>query len=231
VRQEAQVSSIYRIALGEEFERLHPRIGRRFGISSAEGIAQIGRGEMAEIWHGAPYTLPFLAVGTWRRIMFPSRGVDVPFTIENFAYIDSFGRETVTWIRTFDFPRRSRRFDAYMVWSAARNCIVDYLGSHQHLAVDIHVAVDPETRGLRLRSGAQRFYERRVGFAFPMALSGYANVHEWFDDETQRFRISVDVRNPRWGRLFGYSGSFEVEERPGGDVPPTVKPRREERRD
>jgi hypothetical protein len=223
--------SIYRAALGDRFHELHPRIQRRFGISSGDAIAQIGRGTMDEIWHGAPYTLPFLVLGTWRRIMFPSRGRDVAFTIENYAYRDAYDRETVTWIRTFEFPRRSRRFDAYMVWSARRNCIVDYLGSHQHLAVDIHLDVDAATRGLRLRSGEQRFYERRVAFTFPMALSGYADVHEWFDDDIGRFRISVDVRNSRWGRLFGYRGSFAVEERAAPDVPRSVKPRREELRD
>jgi hypothetical protein len=225
------VSSIYRQALGADFEALHPRLQRRFGISSADRTAQVGRGVMSEVWHGRPYTLPFLAVGTWRRIMFPSSGVDVPFAIENYAYVDSLGRETVTWIRTFEFARRARRFDAYMVWSEARGCVVDYLGSHQHLAVDIHLSVDPATHGLRLRSGEQRFYERSVGFRFPMAFSGYADVHEWFDDESQRFRISVDVTNPHWGRLFGYRGSFEVEERPANEVPASARPRREERRD
>ena len=64
-----------------------------------------------------------------------------------------------------------------------------------------------------------------------MALSGCADVHEWFDDDTGRFRISVDVRNARWGRLFGYRGSFVVDERPSPDVPRSVKPRREELRD
>jgi hypothetical protein len=223
--------SIYRTALGERFDALHPRIRRRFGISSSDAIGQIGRGVMDEIWHGAPYTLPFLVLGTWRRIMFPSSGREVPFTIENYAYVDRYGRETVTWIRTFELPRRARRFDAYMVWSERRKCVVDYLGSHQHLAVDIHLDVDPETRGLRLRSGAQRFYERVFAFDFPMALSGYAEVHEWFDDDAERFRISVDVRNPRWGRLFGYRGSFTVEEVELDTIPPSVRPRREELRD
>jgi Domain of unknown function (DUF4166) len=225
------LSSIYRQALGDAFRTLHPRMQERFGISSAGRSAQIGRGVMSSVWHGPWFTLPFLALGSWRRIMFPSRGSNVPFTIENYAYVDAFGRETVTWIRTFDFPKRARRFDAYMIWSARRNCIVDYLGSHQHLAVDIHLAVDPDTGGLRLRSGQQRFYERRIGFVFPMALSGYADVHEWFDEATQRFRITVDVTNPRWGALFGYRGSFEVEHRPAPEVPTTVKPQREERRD
>jgi hypothetical protein len=39
------------------------------------------------------------------------------------AYRDPFGRETVTWVRTFA-ASRIRRFDAYMVYSAQRGCIV-----------------------------------------------------------------------------------------------------------
>lgn len=90
------MSSIYQRALGADFERLHPRIQRRFGMPSADGIAQIGRGVMEEVWRGPLWTVPFLALGAWRRIMFPSRGRDIPFTISNYADRDGFGRETVT---------------------------------------------------------------------------------------------------------------------------------------
>jgi len=226
------VTSIYERALGSDFERLHPRIRERFGASSADGANQIGRGSMEEIWRGRPYTLPFLCLGMWRRIMFPSRGMDVPFTVENYFYLDSFGRETVSWIRTFRFPHGPRRFDAYMIWSEERGCVVDYLGTHQHLAVDIHLEVDKQTRGLRLRSGEQRFYERRVGFRFPMAFSGNAEVCEWFDDDADQFRIDVQVTNPRWGPLFGYRGSFDVVRVDStGLVPPHAAPRREEARE
>jgi hypothetical protein len=227
------LSSIYQHALGDDFARLHPRIRERFGVSSADDLAQIGRGVMHDVWHGRPYTLPFLAIGTWRRIMFPSRGVDVPFTVENYAYRDSLGRETMTWVRTFHFARRTRRFDAYMIWSDWRRCIVDYLGSHQHLAVDIHASVDAATGGLRLQSGEQRFYERHIGFRFPMAFSGYADVLEWYADDDQRFHIDVRVANPRWGRLFGYRGAFDVERRRcvADAVPARVRPRREESRE
>lgn len=119
------MTSLYRRALGPDFDRLHPRVQRRFGFSSAEGIAAVGRGVMEEVWRGRAYTVPFLVVGTWRRIMFPDRGRDVPFTIENYAYRDRFGRETVTWTRTFELRRRPRRFDATMIWSEQRGCIVD----------------------------------------------------------------------------------------------------------
>lgn len=225
------MSSIYQRALGSEFDRLHPQIQRRFGFSSADNVASIGRGVMDEIWKGRLYTLPFLYVGTWRRIMFPETGYNIPFTIENYAFRDKFGRETVSWIRTFE-STRVRRFDAYMIHSESRGRIVDYLGSHEHLAVDIDLRVDEEG-GLRLRSGAQRFYEGPIAFNFPLFFSGIADVREWYDEKIQRFRIMVDVRNKTWGRLFGYRGSFDVEwlKIEPGAVPGHIMPDRQEQRE
>ena len=225
------MTSIYQRALGTDFHRLHPQIQRRFGLSSADGGAALGSGVMEEVWHGAPYTLPFLYVGAWRRIMFPERGRQVPFRIDNYAYVDPLGRETVTWIRRFAI-RRPRRFDAYMIYSEGRGRIIDYLGSHQHLAVDIALAVN-ERGGLRLTSGAQRFYEGRLAFSFPLFFSGVAEVCEWYDEAAARFRIEVAVRNRVWGPLFGYRGSFTVEEMNclADEVPPDVQPDRDEHRE
>src|ERR1700731_2970352 len=203
------MKSIYEQALGEKFKLLHPRIQERFGFSSRDHLAGIGTGTMDELWHGKAYTLPFLYLGSVRRIMFPERGRSVQFTIRNYAYVDEYGRETVTWIRNFA-TRKPRRFDAYMIFSQQRGRIVDYLGTHQHLAVDIDLSVD-ERGGLRLRSGEQRFYERFIGFRFPMFFSGVADVCEWYDDAIGQYRIDVNVQNRRWGPLFGYNGHFDVE--------------------
>jgi hypothetical protein len=115
-------------------------------------------------------------------------------------------------IRTFQ-TKRPRRFDAYMIYSEQRERIVDYLGTHEHLAVDIELSVAPNG-GLALRSGAQRFYEGPLGFSFPMLFSGVADVCEWHDDANRCFRIEVVVQNRTWGRLFGYKGHFNVEWRP-----------------
>ena len=224
------MTSIYQEVLGDDFERLHPKIQQRFGFSSLDRRAAIGRGVMERLWHGPFYTLPFLYVGTWRNIMFPEQGRDVPFKIENWSYRDGFGRETVTWLRTFE-TRRRRRFDAYMIHSRERNRIVDYLGTHQHLAVDLDLAV-AENGGMRLRSGEQRFYEGPIAFRFPLFFSGVANVCEWFDDESERFQIEVKVSNRLWGPLFGYRGSFDVEWLDTPEGPPdSVRPLREEQRE
>jgi hypothetical protein len=120
-----------------------------------------------------------------------------------------------------------------MIYSERRNRIVDYLGTHQHLAVDIDVSIDENTRGLRLVSGEQRFYEGFAGFRFPMLFSGIADVCEWYDDETAKYQIEVNVTNKTWGPLFGYRGSFDVSWFRGDEAQPPkhVLPVREERRE
>jgi Domain of unknown function (DUF4166) len=224
------MTSIYQRALGSEFSKLHPQIQRRFGFNSASGVAAVGTGVMERLWHGAFYTLPFLYVGTWRSIMFPEHGTNVPFTIQNYAYLDPLGRETVTWVRTFATTRQ-RRFDAYMVYSEERGCIVDYLGTHQHLAVDLELSVAPNG-GLKLKSTEQRFYEGPLAFRFPLFFSGVAEVCEWYDDAEQCFCIEVNASNRTWGPLFGYKGKFQVEwlPVPPQPIPAAILPRRVEPR-
>jgi hypothetical protein len=226
------MTSIYRKALGGDFERLHPKMQWRFGFSSIDETCQIGTGVMDEVWRGPWWTLPFLLLGSTRRVLFPSRGTRVPFTIANYAYVDRFGRETVTWSRRFHLARRVRAFDATMIYSKRRDSIVDYLGTHQHLAVDLHCRVDDDG-AMCIRSGEQRFYEGPVAFRFPLVFSGVANVREWWDEAAECFRIEVHVAHTVLGPLFGYRGSFTVEERPCGaaDIPPDVRPLREEQRE
>nr|WP_236700460.1 DUF4166 domain-containing protein [Allosalinactinospora lopnorensis] len=168
--------------------------------------------------------------GGSRNILVPKAGRDVPFTIENVPYRDSYGRETVTFVRTFAFPDRSRRFDATMVFSPERGCIVDYLGTHQHLASDPHAGVDDEG-AIIIRSGRQRFREGIIDVRVPELLSGSATVRESYDDRTGRFRVQVSVGNRRFGPLFGYHGSFTAEYVAlAGALRPGLRPAREESR-
>ncbi|MDI2126478.1 DUF4166 domain-containing protein [Yinghuangia seranimata] len=221
--------------MGRDFGRLHPELRRRFGVGLDAGEACVGTGTMRRIWNGTrlsrPLLRPFLAVGDRRHILLAETGEDVPFTIENYPYLDSYGRETVTFVRTFDLPRRRRRFDATMVYSERRDCVVDYLGTHQHLAVDLAFAAD-RTGGLVIRSGGYRFRERALDTRLPRAVVGDAVVRERFDDATGRFHISVRVTNPVLGPLFGYDGAFTAAyaDLTAHSVPASVRPVREEAR-
>ncbi|MFG1862518.1 DUF4166 domain-containing protein [Microbispora bryophytorum] len=223
------MTSIFQRALGADFARLHPQLQRRFGVSVTGGQACVGTGVMEHVWH-AGYTRPFLALGGTRNILVPAQGRQVPFTIENYPYVDTYGRETVSFVRTFDLPGRPRRFDAQMVHDPAKG-IVDYLGSHQHLAVDLDFQVD-ECGGLVIRSGGFRLHEGRLSCRLPALMTGTAVVRESYDDEVGEFRIGVTVSHPRLGPMFGYWGAFQVHyvDVTEHGVPATVMPRREEAR-
>uniref|UniRef100_UPI0015F117ED DUF4166 domain-containing protein n=1 Tax=Pseudonocardia pini TaxID=2758030 RepID=UPI0015F117ED len=208
--------------LGRDFGRLHPELRRRFGIGSTGERACIGTGTMDEVWRGRGVA-PFLHLGATRNLLFPETGREVPFTIENYAYRDDLGRETVTFLRTFVVaPGRRRRFDATMVHQAGR--LVDFLGTHQHVAADLHLTV--EEGALVIRTGAFRIRGRRL----PHALAADATVRESFDDTAGCFRIAVRVTNPLVGPVFGYSGRFTARYPELAAVPAVARPYREELR-
>lgn len=109
-----------------------------------------------------------------------------------------------------------------MVFDGGR--VLDYLGTHQHLAVDLDLRVEQDG-SLQLRSGAQRFYEGRfVAFRFLMLFSGRAELRESFDEAAGVYRVAMEIRNPVFGFLFGYEGEFSCEFPPALDAPVRLKP-------
>ncbi|MGW1215622.1 DUF4166 domain-containing protein [Streptomyces sp. NPDC002499] len=225
------VPSIFRTVMGADFDRLHPQLRRRFSVGLASGEACVGRGVMDRIWHGGAFVKPFLALGATRNILVPREGRDVPFVIENVPYVDTYGRETVTFVRTFDLPAGPRRFDAQMVLSPKGDRVLDYLGTHQHLASDLHFRAEPDG-SLLIRSGEHRFREGAVDVRVPELVGATAEVRESYDDVAGRFRIQVRVVNRYFGPLFGYEGSFRAtysDIRSCG-VRPGLRPVREESR-
>ena len=222
------MTSIFEAALGDDFSRLHPMMQKRFGVGLDAGYACVGTGVMTRIRRGPWWVVPFLHIGKLRNILIPDVGQDVPFTIENYPYLDPFGRETVTFVREYRVRRKPSRFDATMILSDGR--VLDYLGTHQHLAVDLDLRV-ADDGSLALTSGAQRFYEGGlIAFRFPMLFSGRAHLRESFDDAAGVFRISMQVHNPVFGFLFGYEGEFTAEFPAATDAPARLKPVRHESR-
>ncbi|MDX3571498.1 DUF4166 domain-containing protein [Streptomyces sp. ID05-47C] len=225
------MTSIFRTAMGAGFDRLHPQLQRRFSVGLESGEACTGRGVMDRVWHGGAFVKPFLALGGTRNILVPRAGRAVPFVIENVPYTDSFGRETVTFVRTFDLPGGPRRFDAQMVLGPKGDRVLDYLGTHQHLATDLYFHAEADG-SLLIRSGTHRFREGVVDARVPELIGATAEVRESYDDAAGRFRIRVRVVNRYFGPLFGYEGSFTAtysDVRARG-VRPGLRPVREEAR-
>ncbi|MFK7968819.1 MAG: DUF4166 domain-containing protein [Bacteroidia bacterium] len=196
---------IFRKALAEGFDRMHPMMQARFGMHAGGNIACVGEGEMTEMKTGNLWVKPFLFLGAPEHVLFPEKGKNIPFVIENYPYRDAQGRESITFVRTFYFPKHIRRFDAYMSWDEERDCVVDYLGRKQRLVTDLHMEVD--SRGhVIIRSG-------RLDWVFgksrlPAWPGGYAEVEEWYDESEDRMRIRVSIAHPRFGRIYSYEGWF-----------------------
>ncbi|MFF3988781.1 DUF4166 domain-containing protein [Streptomyces sp. NPDC001797] len=225
------MTSMFRTVMGPDFDRLHPELRRRFSVGLESGEACTGRGVMERIWHGPTFVKPFLALGATRNILVPQAARNVPFKIENVPYTDTYGRETVSFVRTFDLPGRPRRFDAQMVLSPKGDRILDYLGTHQHLASELHFRAEADG-SLLIRSGEHRFREGPVDVRVPELVGATAEVRESYDDRTGRFRVRVRVVNRYFGPLFGYQGSFQASytDIRGCGVRPGLRPVREESR-
>jgi hypothetical protein len=223
------MTSVFQRALGPDFDRLHPRVRRRFGVSADSGTACIGVGVMDEVWHGKGIVVPFLRFGATRNVLFPERGTDIPFTMEYYAYRDSYGRDVVRFIRTFDVSRgRRRRFEGTITYSERRGGLVDYLGTHQQLAVDLHPSVD-DHGAMLMHSARQRLRAGPFGLPLPAHLTGRGDINEWYDEKTDRIRIEVTVANPIVGPVFGYRGSYvaRLVDTTQNPVPASIKPFRE----
>lgn len=225
------VSIVHR-ALGPDFQRLHPKIREQYGISSSSDAAYVGTGVMDEVWHGRWYVVPFLLIGSLRRILFPETGTEIPFEIRNYAYLDRFGRETVTWKRSFTFPARQREFDEFFVFSESRGTAILYAGTHQHLSVDLHFEVEADG-SLVVTTGSQRLFVGPLTIPFPRFFSGDAFVRESYNDDKGCFEVDVSIANPFWGKILGYRGSFGLERIAcrRDDIPDGTIPVRENRRE
>ncbi len=224
--------SIYKKFLGSNFEKLHPKLQQRYGLSTEREIFIKGTGIMTEVRNAGIHVMPFLHMGTASNLMFPETGTNIPFTIENYCYKDSYGRETVSWTRKFDFGNKIRRFDETMIYSEKQKVIRSYLGNKQHLVATLHYKANDDG-SLSIHSGPQHFYEDQINFNMPGLFSGIAEVHESYNEKEDLFHISIQVRNKTFGAIFGYKGFFKAEFKnvEAKNIPAYAKPLREEIRE
>lgn len=199
--------SIFERSMGEGFARLHPAIRRRFAICSGGGIASIGQGVM-DIWVHPMARFPVLRLAARRHAALDRGGLQIPFTIENYAYIDAAGRDTYATIRSFQFPDRVRRFDTSTVYREDTETLRDLMGTHQQLAVDLQVEA-AANGGIILRTGIQRLCTPLGIVRLPFPMSGHA--WEWVEPSGGTHHIEVEVHMPPFGKMISYRGQFTAE--------------------
>ena len=198
-------------AVGPSIDSAAPRVKEHFLQHPGR---RVYRGVMKRVWRCSGWrgklSQPFLWIGGWTHTLFSETGCDIPFELENVVTLLPDGRTSMTWTRTFHFPRASRRFDGIMIYDPARRAIVDWLGNTKHLEVDLYAHV--ERGGMTITSGKQWLQLGPVRLALPEWFSGQAKVREW-DELGGRLGISVVIHNPILDDFFGYEGSFERADR------------------
>ncbi|NYF25474.1 DUF4166 domain-containing protein [Sporosarcina sp. JAI121] len=200
--------SIFRQVLGNEFNRLHPMLQKRYDLSA--GATFRASGVMKEIGGGSKWLYPILKAGVRWKLLYPERGVNIPFTIINTAFVGDKGESQVHWERIFQFGKTVRYFNALMSYDAKRLVIRDYLGEPHLLYADLDFQVATDGR-LTITSLGQRLVLGKFEIPLPRIFQGLATVTERFDDERGLYHIHVEVRNPLIGIVFCYDGEFSAD--------------------
>ncbi|GAB17551.1 hypothetical protein GOEFS_035_00830 [Gordonia effusa NBRC 100432] len=216
------MTPVYRAALGSDFERLHPNMQWRYGIDSTSAVAQKMTGIMESIYISAAVPPPI----TWyygNRNALPSKSSRmVPFTQENYCYVDELGRECLAVLRTFEYTSGTRKLNSVLV--SGRGGLVDYFGDGPELLYPI-AASSTEHGDLLLESGPMRWLRGpKLGMKGPFVLE--MKYTEGWDDTRQRFRCDAIVRNPVIGEVLHYRGWFTAVDEPCAlaDIPDEAWP-------
>jgi len=197
--------SIYKKVLGDNFNRLHPMLQKRYDLK--EGTIFKASGVMTKIQRGPKWLSPIFFIGIPFKLLFPESGKEIPFTIKNTAFVAMNGEQQVHWERVFHFDKKKRYFNALMSLDAERLVIKDYLGEPAPIYSDLAFSVSNEGM-LLITSLRQRLVLGKIELPLPKVFQGLATVTEFYNDKTAKYEISVSVRNPLTGILFAYEGTF-----------------------
>ncbi|WP_082232525.1 DUF4166 domain-containing protein [Halobacillus massiliensis] len=197
--------SIFEKALGEKFSQLHPELQRKFGVTSDQNLMLLGQGRMSEI-RGTTWPLrPFLNIGAHDHLIFAERGREVPFTMENYAYQDEHGNETISYVRRFFFPYTIRGFDAAMYYDKNEQAIVNELGKSGRLYTKLDVDVSKEG-GLLIHS--KDIHIKGSSLKFQNITT---SLYEHYNEDEQAHHVHVHVDHPLFGTLLMYEGLIYTE--------------------
>lgn len=201
------MTGLFEREVGEGWDALHPRVRERYGLEAGEDREAVGVGRMDELERN-PLATPIRWLGTVDDVLFPEGGTDVPFTITTEAFVDDAGNEALYLHRRFETDP-PREFVDTLRWNPARGCITDLFGRRGLVAADLHVRADDGA--LALSIGTQWLRVGGTYLALPDPLSVDGRIRDWYDDESDRFRVAAEVVNPLVGTVFGYAGAFESE--------------------
>lgn len=212
------MTGLFRRALGESWDDLHPKVRERYGVVADEDREVVGSGEMSRL-RRSTLALPALWLGTFDDFVFPESGTDVPFTITTEAFVDDEGFEALFLRRRFELGR-TREFVDTLRWNPARNCVTDMFGRRGLMVSDLHFGVEGDRLALSIGRQWLRVGGRYLPVPGPLAAGG--TLYDWYDEETGRYNVAADIENPLIGTVFGYEGEFDNEFRAVDPERPTT---------
>jgi Domain of unknown function (DUF4166) len=166
-------------------------------------------GVMTRVWRCTGWkgmaARPILWLASLSNMLFAETGEDVPFELENTVTPRADGLATMSWMRTFLFPRRTRRFSATMCYHPDRRVILDWLSKGSRLEVELRASI--EDGAVVVKSGRQWVHIGGGRIAIPPFLRGNAHAREW-QVSTDTLGVRVTISNPILGLFFGYEGTF-----------------------
>ncbi|MBT0566982.1 DUF4166 domain-containing protein [Williamsia sp. CHRR-6] len=224
------MSPIFRDAMGADFDRLHPNIAWRYSIDSTSDVAQTATGMIDSVRSTSLLTPPVARLFRKRNVMPTTTSRLVPFTQETYCYRDERGRENLAMLYRFAYSQGDQGLHSLLV--NGQSGMVNYLGDGPDVLFVLHTRVGPrgsliqETEPMQFLGKAAK-----VGMRGLLA-STMRYVEEW-DDEHQRFRVDVTVRNRILGDVLQFSGWFTAVDRPCRlqDIPDEAWPLRLEERE
>ncbi|MBY6037129.1 DUF4166 domain-containing protein [Fictibacillus nanhaiensis] len=200
--------TIYKTLLGTDFDKLHPKLQKRYSIPVGKPF--FASGTMTKIESGASWLKPFLQLATRWQFLFPETGRNVPFTVKNTCRTLPTGEAEIYWERTFYFEKVTRHFNAFMTIDPKRRIVKDYLGEPSLFYSDLQFEVTPEGHQV-IRSGRQRFILGPLEIPIPKMLEGVVTVEDGYDDAREVFTVQVHIHNRIVGKVMVYEGEYKEE--------------------
>jgi hypothetical protein len=193
-------------ALGVAIESLAPAVQEH--ILQEPGTVVVYRGRMQVSRDGGvagAIAGVLLHLGRLCRFMFPETGEDVDFEIRHEVARHADGGLSMSWIRTYRFPRATRRFDAMMHFHPDNGPIVRWTGCRGLVEVELCPRVEGDAIVVESRREWLTLGPLRV--PIPTFLKGRPLVREWQEADGSLY-IRVEIFNSLLGRFFGYEGRY-----------------------
>lgn len=205
---------VFARALGEDWERLHPKVRERYGLGAGEGRQAIGHGTMTQIDRALVAVPAFWLLGL-DDILVRKQGQDIPFTITSTPFEDEHGVPALFLHREFGFDSPEYFVDT-LRWNPHTDSIIDLLGWRGQLGVELSIAAVDGALELTLGRQWLRVRGRYIRIPRPLAVSG--TLVDRYDENCEEYTVNASVRLPVLGTVFSYSGYFENSFRPRDDA-------------